>query len=521
MENIAIGIYDDPLNQQQPILNIDLLNHNIAVFGGHMTGKTTFLKTLLIRMNEVSKSSNIIEETYILDFGDSLAEYSKLYNICASFNSSNGENIKRIFKVISDKMESNSRTLSKLGKNFLAYATEKDKSTDSTIQSNLPEIHHITFIVDNANALFSEEDYTIYHDDLLRFCRDGLSKGVTVILTVSDTCIPSKILANFSKKIAFKVDTEKYMEIFGVKTIHPMNFKGRGLVNINSNVLEFQCFLPFRNETEQSKFFDDIKNSNMGENPNFLKSFEDELTFDNLLEYSSIKEVSKNMAVVGLEYYQHNPIGINFDNNRSIAVYGKKHFGKTNLLNLLVKYLVENKNTLFDSTCSFILFDDGKKQLSNINKYLLKSGISNDNIEYVNNFESFNKAIKSRELLNTVFIIQNRTFYNDRTIVLRTFPNLIAQSTTNHDVFIYADIPIIADSDLAIGFNSNISSAFVLDNIGEFVNTKGQRTIFKNMNSKELKEQFAKCELGDGYYYDFDNDDLQKLKFIKHDLSVD
>ena len=35
------------------------------------------------------------------------------------------------------------------------------------------------------------------------------------------------------------------------------------------------------------------------------------------------------------------------------------------------------------------------------------------------------------------------------------------------------------------------------------------------MDVKSLKEDYARCEKGDGYYYDVEADRLMKLKFIK------
>jgi len=45
---------------------------------------------------------------------------------------------------------------------------------------------------------------------------------------------------------------------------------------------------------------------------------------------------------------------------------------------------------------------------------------------------------------------------------------------------------------------------------------RGQRTIFGNMDVKSLKEDYARCEIGDGYFYDVEADNLLKLKFIKY-----
>ena len=57
--------------------------------------------------------------------------------------------------------------------------------------------------------------------------------------------------------------------------------------------------------------------------------------------------------------------------------------------------------------------------------------------------------------------------------------------------------------------------AFLLDNIAEFVSDRGSRSVFGEMDPKELKNEYAKCELGDGYYYDIESDELKKIKLIK------
>jgi hypothetical protein len=527
MQSLALGVYDNPLKQEQAILNIDLLRNNVVVFGGLMTGKTTFLKTLLVRMHEPAfQSSTIEEEVYILDFGNSLGAYSELHSVCACFNSSNDENVKRIFKVVEEKMDNNTKVLSKRNQSFLEYCKNP---TDG--------LHHIVFIIDNAHTFFSEESYFIYRDTLLRLCRDGISKGVTVVLTSSDTVIPNKYLTCFGKKIALQISSEKYMDIFGCKPIQPMQFKGRGLVTVDSSVLEFQCFLPFKNESlELSKF---IEKSNEGKevNPNRLISFDGDLTFENLHKYTK-SEISKDALIVGLDYYQHAPIDIDLKENRVIGIYGKKHFGKTNLLNIILKYIFEHREDIFDlksvgAKCQFILFDDGRKQLQHVQTFLSENGF--EDVHYVTKSIDFKKYLPissvssanvpragspspaSIDPTNTLFIVQNRSIFSiaERQTFMGML-NMVRQADNVNSIFIFPDVPQM-DKELAMSFINNLSCAFVLDNIGGFVTNKGKGTPFENMNPKELKEDYTDCELSDGFYYDIYNDTLEKLKFIKCD----
>ena len=69
VRNLMLGMYDSPLEQKQPVLTIDFLKNNIAVFGSPKSGKTTFIKNLLVRLHEKVNPKVLGECIYILDFG--------------------------------------------------------------------------------------------------------------------------------------------------------------------------------------------------------------------------------------------------------------------------------------------------------------------------------------------------------------------------------------------------------------------------------------------------------------------
>ena len=71
------------------------------------------------------------------------------------------------------------------------------------------------------------------------------------------------------------------------------------------------------------------------------------------------------------------------------------------------------------------------------------------------------------------------------------------------------------DRDTESSLNNSISAAFLLDNIAEFVSDRGSRSVFGEMDPKELKSEYALCEIGDRYYYDIESDELKKIKVIK------
>ena len=84
-------------------------------------------------------------------------------------------------------------------------------------------------------------------------------------------------------------------------------------------------------------------------------------------------------------------------------------------------------------------------------------------------------------------------------------------------IFIFSDVKKMADNTMNDRFNSLVHSVIVLDNIAEFVSESGQKTVLSDLDLNTLKADYAKCEFGDGYYYDVEADDLKKLKFIQEE----
>ena len=119
----------------------------------------------------------------------------------------------------------------------------------------------------------------------------------------------------------------------------------------------------------------------------------------------------------------------------------------------------------------------------------------------------------------TVFVIQSKLVYlnaNENKFFMNALlPQLAAVAEERGYLCLFTDVQKINDSEQNSYFNNAISSVFLLDNIVEFAGERGQKTIFGSMDVKSLKEDYARCEKGDGYYYDVEADRLMKLKFIK------
>ena len=294
------------------------------------------------------------------------------------------------------------------------------------------------------------------------------------------------------------------------------------------------------------------------------KRFPEILTEDEykkIIPESQCDYISTQSAIVGLDYTECKPCEVDFKSTKVFAIYGKKEFGKTNLLRLLLK------NMLSDRSWHFVFLDDGRNQLK---KYFSDVLPKDERNFYVDSYQGTNmKDKKTTTIVNmklspmqlfmkhiheyymdlttvrrvdklvtneifgsgistesfvsnnirkrTIFVLQSKFLYvnspSSKVFMEIVLPSLAARAEENEWIFIFSDVKNINDSDNRDNFNSCIETAFLLDSIAEFVSERGQKSVFGNMDVKSLKEEYARCEKGDGYIYSVEKDELKKIKF--------
>ena len=575
--DLILGLYDDPENQTQQDYSVDLCQSNLAIFGATMSGKTTLLKTILLRIHQVL-GATMGEEIYILDFSNDLTEYRSLPYVRAYFESSGSkeENVRRIFRVVEEKLSENVKNLP--GKKFTDVETDNDAPP------------HITFILDGLNAFMSEERFSAYHESLQKIARDGLSKGVSVIFTANDLSGGiMRLMDSFKSRIAFDLPKDKYSDLFSSRVQKPIVLPGRGVVNVKTNCYEFQSYLPYNvDESTEVSALAEIK-SDISKSDNGLEilkkcgelklqSFSGDLLESDLSEpdwdkvslrefppifsrqgWREFETLRKSMVLpftAGLDYYSLKPVCFDLRKANSIAIYGRKEFGKSNLLSRIVACLMSQENT------RFIFWEDGRHGLAPIQEYidrLISTNPTEDEkrkgkknvITVCYDQAEFEKALereclihlpddidlserpderekreemetKRRKLISDgdfcVIVVQSRHFYvttrkggDGSQIISRLSPYIKSDST----LFIFSDVQRIASSAVRTYFNNEIAHAFLFDDILRFVKGKGQYSVFENQDPIELKELFGLCEIGDGFYFNIEKESLTKLKFIK------
>lgn len=574
---VDLGIYDIPIKQQQPPFKVDLLKSHIALFGMSMSGKTNFLKLLINLLHQ--KCSTDEEQIFILDFGGAMQAYKNMPLVSAYFSNANEEYVKRVFKILETILKDNTHELG--SRNFSEVADRK--------------FPHTTFIIDNLNAFIDETRYSSYHEKFGRICRDGCSRGITVVFTASDTKGVSKYLLSFEQKIALNIAQDKCSEIFGVKTDPIGNIPGRGFANVTvrpdeikgtfdmNYPYEVQCCMHSDIEEQNSEFIRLLKQKfAFDTKKGYQKQVKKYRTFPENLEKADFEELKQplsekdkkpsELAVnVGLDYVDFKPVSVDFKDDKVIGIYGKKGYGKTNLL----KILLDGISRKVSKDTRFIFLDDGRDELKKIceqyssrfdcqriskfekctldladgctierklspmlqfyrlihEEYMsLKEddtlfGSSYDTtVEQIYGRDNYDNIPEGKSISDapaTVFVIQSKSVYlNSRVnsdFVHYILPELVDVAEERNFIFLFTDVKNITEGEVSSVFNSTLKVVFLLDNIAEFAAERGKKSVFGDMDIKDLKEDYAKCELGDGYYYDIDSDLLKKCKFIKFD----
>lgn len=599
---LVLGRYDDPENQKQDNYVVDLYTSNLAIIGSAMSGKTTLLKTLIVRLHQIVQPS-APEEIYILDFSNNLELYRMLPYVYAYFDALNDENVRRLFNVLEKRFYKNIKDLS--GKSYVDFP---DKS----------KIPHTTLILDGLNTFYTEDRYSAYQDTLQKLARDGLSKGISIVFAANDNSGGiNRLLQSFNRVIGFDLSKDKFSELFSGKIEKPILNKGRGLANMDTDVYEFQAFFPYNSDLYyssdgESLFLNELRSTVIDKrcieidelDQKKLKSFSDDLTISNWSTYTDqCMYRSQGKISVGIDYYSFEPIVLDLLQAQAIAIYGKRKFGKSNLVHLLIQALVDvedihfvfwedkrdglkainditdsliegkNKETVYEKSDfekalyyngfgklatnmdidpeMFRLLNDSSTPIDDESDSIdenLSSGAEmspeaealleefrledeNDNISEENEDEEnvvtssddIHTDTKPREVHRhrfTTFVIQSKFLYQsepggDGRQLITRMSSLVSNAAANHALFIFSDVQRIVSPEVRTYFNIGINHAFLMDDILRFVNDRGKNSVFGSQDTYELKENFGKCELGDGFYFNIDADTLTKLKFVK------
>ena len=222
--NPIIGEYDDPLNQNQDVLTLPFTDGgNALLFGAADSGKELFLSSIIYDLITTHHTNEI--NIYVFDFGsESLRRFVNAPQVGDVVTVDNSEKVVNFFYMIQKEMERRKKIIS--------------ESTDNKVIENFPMI----LVIINNYEVF-KDNYDKYDDELLNITRESIKYKINFLLTASaSNLIRFRLQQNFKIKVVLQLnDDGDYGNILsGARRIKPSHIYGRGLVELNDIVYEFQ-----------------------------------------------------------------------------------------------------------------------------------------------------------------------------------------------------------------------------------------------------------------------------------------
>lgn len=226
----VIGEFDDPYNQRQGIVNMDLSNQgNFVIYGNSESGKETLLSTMIYDLITTYTSEQV--QLYLLDFGtEALKIYNNANHVGDTVFISDTEKIGRFFALVQGEIKERKEKLSEYNGDYSLYLKTSGK-----------KMPLIVVVINNYEAFSEVYDFD---DILITMTREGVKCGITFVVTVSNyNDLRYRLAQNFKQRIALQLNkVDDYLNIFEkVGKKRPPNIFGRGLVSIEKDqIYEFQ-----------------------------------------------------------------------------------------------------------------------------------------------------------------------------------------------------------------------------------------------------------------------------------------
>lgn len=363
---VAMGLYDDPVNQMQDtfVMNLSRNGHH-AIVGTVVSGKSTFLQTFVYGL--VNKYSPEEVNIYAIDFSAKmLSAFEKMPHVGGVMYENDEDKLAKFFNMLGTILEERKQLFK--GGNYSQY-----------VRVNGIVIPSIVLVIDNYSN-FKNKTNNVYEDMILQLSKDGVGYGIFMVITAggfSALEIPNRIGDNLRTVICLEM-SDKFQYVEAMRTMHietlpEANIKGRGLAKVGEQLLEFQTALSFEAEDdfkrmEQMEHLAELmKEKWIGCRAKSIPEIPEKPVWSEFAELEDVEKLLKDDRHLPIGYNTKNAAIYSIDLSRTYCylITGKSRSGKTNLLKIMINaaLLRGGEVTIIDFGSDFVNLK-GKDQLS-------------------------------------------------------------------------------------------------------------------------------------------------------------
>ena len=335
---VPVGMYDDPVNQAQGTLEIDLSkNGHHAVIGTVVSGKSTFLQTLVYAL--VSKYTPAEINIYAIDFSAGmLSAYAGMPHVGGVISENEDDRLAKFFNMLGGMLEERKKLFK--GGNYEQY-----------VRVNGITIPSVIVVIDNYSN-FRNKTNNLYEDIILQLSKDGVGYGIFLVITAGGFGaleIPNRIGDNLRTVVCLEMsDKFQYaeaMHTMRIETLPEVNIKGRGLAHVGEEILEFQTALSFQAEDDFTRMEEIGKLGNVmrsawqGKLARPIPEIPENPVWAEFAELEETVAMAQDDCHLPIGYNSRNAAvyGINLSRTYCYLIAGKSRSGKTNLLKAIMQ----------------------------------------------------------------------------------------------------------------------------------------------------------------------------------------
>jgi len=352
---------------------------NITFVAASGFGKSIALANAILNLSMQNSVDHL--NFYILDFGNSaLINYRNLPHTADYITMDDEERLSKFMNLMEDVIKKRKQLLSKqAAQNFHVYN-----------QLSKQKLKAIVVVVDHFDIVKEIRDE--FKNFFMKVCREGLSLGIYLILSVSHYGTIHYTMSNYLNKriVGYLFDKSEYSPIIGsVKESLP-EIKGRFYIK-SDGIHILQQYVPFDFKDaldllkKSKNLVEKIANKNSGSIAQPIPMLPEELVYNELDMYQKYERdlylglCSQTIIMEGIALTQ-NPF----------MILGSKASGKTNAIKVILNQAKEKGNV--------ILFDSKRSELFAYSKH--------QSITYIDQTSDFKQHEK--QLVDTVLKRVNR-----------------------------------------------------------------------------------------------------------------
>jgi len=366
----AVGLYDDPENQAQLPLTVNFSeNGSLAVLGAVISGKSTFLQTLLYSLMSEYTPGHVC--FYILDYSSGLlAPFAGYPHVGGVLNENDADQTGKLFNMLDKMLDERKKALG--GGSFSQF-----------VKANGWTLPVIMLVIDNFSN-FKEKTENVYDDLLVRLSKEGAGLGIFLILSAAGfgmAEIQNRIADSLKSVVCLEMgDKFKYMDALSTTSIPVLpesGIKGRGLSRADGRLLEFQTALSceadddYRRGEKLRLEGERMCSAWSGKRAAPIPFIPENPLYNNLAALDDYIVLSESKNKIPYAYCAEDASVYSADmrNLYCFSITGKRRTGKTNALKLLIKGVLNKNGDMYvcetrSTELKLFANDNGVKYLS-------------------------------------------------------------------------------------------------------------------------------------------------------------